>query len=399
MSSVLSLFSKIVLTSKTIAQSKTPDAPTTRRRSAPEGSGPLRPTPAPYLSQQNLLSDVVRVSETDNSIITRRPSTVMKKPSIFQRYKIVQRIGEGQFGEVFAVKVIRQQQGNDDDEMHHQFATGMKASSSEDKFYACKIIDIATSTTASPGQDETFLDDVMQEISMMLESTHPNVQNLVDFSIENNKAYIVSSLCRGGDLAQALKLRGCLCEEDAKAVMAGILRGLSYLHSRGIAHRDIKLENILLSNSSHDMSDVKIIDMGLAKKVSGFNATPGGAIDTLCGTPFYIAPELIKTTLMKAAGITPPDDMARFVGTPADMWSCGVILYSLLSGYLPFDTDGKESMIHLFEDINNAAYDFSDPVWSMVSGEALSLVESLLQVDPSKRLTAEEALRHPWMAI
>ena len=293
-------------------------------------------------------------------------------------------IGKGQFGEVFAV---RAREGT----AAHQSDTTGKA---KDNLYACKIIQLATTSNPREDDRETLLEDVLQEIRMMVECKHPNVQDLVDVSVENDKVYIVSSLCRGGDLAQALQLRGCLCEEDAKTVMAGIFRGLSYLHSRGVVHRDIKLENILLSKGSHDMSNVKIIDMGFAKKLSGSDATSEGeALNTVCGTPLYIAPELVRPTLESGKR----HDKARF-GTQADMWSCGVILYSLLSGCLPFHTDGKQSMIELFEDIEGAFYDFSDPVWSIVSDEALSLIEGLLEVDPCKRLTAEEALRHPWMA-
>ena len=378
-----------------------------RRRSAPDGSGtprhrnvvahPAVPA-APNLShqQQNLpWDDNARASDCQDSAAndstTRRSSSKSQGPSIFEKYKVLKRIGNGQFGEVFAVKA--RHQGTAADAHHHQSSETAATEKAKDNLYACKVINIATSTSHR-SEDDTLLEEVFQEIGVMLESSHPNVQDLVDFSVENDKVYIVSSLCRGGDLAQALELRGCLCEEDAKAVMAGILRGLSYLHSRGIVHRDIKLENILLSKSSHDMSNVKIIDMGFAKKLSGSKATCDEVFNTVCGTPLYIAPELVRPR--RKAGTR--QVVARF-GTPADMWSCGVVLYGLLSGCLPFHADdGKANIKELFEDIANAAYDFSDPVWSMVSDEALSLIEGLLEVDPSKRLTAEEALRHPWMA-
>ena len=106
------------------------------------------------------------------------------------------------------------------------------------------------------------LDDLVNEVHLLMESTgHPNVQDLVDFSIDQQHVCIVSSLCRGGDLNQALELRGSLCEEDAKSVMGGLLRGVSFLHSRGVVHRDLKMENILLVDSRHDLSKVKIIDV------------------------------------------------------------------------------------------------------------------------------------------
>jgi len=226
---------------------------------------------------------------------------------------------------------------------------------------------------------------------------HPNVQDLVDFAVEDNKAYIVSSLCRGGDLSQALDMRGCLCEEDAKNIMAGVLSGLAHLHSHGIVHRDIKLENILLTDSEHDMSKVKIIDMGFAKRLMACPIARTRYPETYnstCGTPMYMAPEIVRSTV-KTGKL---QAMARY-GTQADMWSCGVVLYRLLSGYPPFNAeDGHTDMLGLLlKGIVNSAYDFSDPVWETVTGEALSMIKCLLEADPEKRLTAEEALCHPWM--
>ena len=346
-----------------MVQPKDPSALNARRQSAPARS------------QSQSVSD----GASPKSPSTSSRSSKAPRPVIFDKYKCVKLIGKGQFGEVFAVKAREGTAAHKPD-----------SGKAKDNLFACKIIQLSDSS--NPAEDETLLKDVLQEVRMMLDCKHPNVQDLVDVSVENNRVYIVSSLCRGGDLAQALQLRGCLCEEDAKAVMTGIFSGLSYLHSRGIVHRDIKLENVLLSKSSHDMSNVKIIDMGFAKKLSGSIATHGEALNTVCGTPLYIAPELVRPTLESGRRRC----KARF-GTQADMWSCGVILYSLLSGCLPFHTDGKRSMIELFEDIESASYDFSDPVWSIVSDDALSLIEGLLEIDPSKRLTAEEALRHPWM--
>ena len=317
-----------------------------------------------------------------------RPFLGRHSPKIFEKYKPLKPIGRGQYGTVFAVE--------------ERIPAKLPAVSGDKKdkprVYACKIVDIVTPAGVDddPLSLKTRLEDVMNEIEMMSSSTsgsHPNVQDLIDFAIEEDKAYIVSSLCRGGDLAQALEMRGCLCEEDARNVMSGMLDGLAHLHSRGVVHRDLKLENVLLTNSKHDMSQVKIIDMGYAKHLAPPGSSPcADAMNSVCGTPLYIAPELVRPSVQKGK----LQRKARY-GTQADMWSCGVIMYCLLSGYSPFDAAGRMSMWELFEDIQNAAYDFSDPVWQTVSGDALAMIEGLLEVDPAKRLTAEQALRHPWM--
>ena len=321
-----------------------------------------------------------------------RSSLGHHRPKIFDKYKVLEVLGKGQFGTVFAVE---ERYPAKRPAPVGKWAKKRNVSNKEKpRVFACKVVDVRAVNAAGNDSktNDSRLEDIMKEIEMMigLGSDHPNVQGLIDFVIEDDKAYIVSSLCRGGDLAQALDMRGCLCEEDARNVMAGIFNGLSHLHSLGVMHRDIKLENILLTDSKHDMSKVKIIDMGFAKHL----ATPHAeALNTVCGTPLYIAPELVRSTVQ-----TRQAHKKALYGTQADMWSCGVILYCLLSGYPPFDPSGCASIFEMFEDIEQAAYDFWDPVWETVSGEAMSMIESLLEPDPTRRLTAEEALCHPWMA-
>jgi len=318
-----------------------------------------------------------------------------RRPRIFDKYKPLKTLGKGQYGTVFAVEERLA--------LEHLPAlvndgqTAVRVTPEQKKhhrMYACKVIDI--SRHGSDGTDSASrLADVENEVKILINhgGGHPNVQDLVDFVVEDDKAYIVSSLCRGGDLAHALELRGCLCEEDARNAMEGILNGLAHLHSHGVAHRDIKLENILLTDSKHDMSKLKIIDMGFAKNLACPDAAHcADALNTVCGTPMYIAPELIRPTVETREIQT----KARY-GTQADMWSCGIVLFYLLSGYPPFDASVCTNMLQLFEDIKDAAFDFSDPVWETISDEALAMIECLLESDPSKRLTAEEALRHPWM--
>ena len=308
-------------------------------------------------------------------------------PKIFEKYKPLNSIGKGQYGTVFVVEARSPAQ------LSAPLSLGDKKDSGRRR-YACKIVDLAIPADVVVDDEHCLRNRILKNVVNEIETvssigSHPNVQDLIEFVVEDDKAYIISSLCRGGDLAQALEMRGCLCEEDAKNVMSGILNGLAHLHSRGVVHRDIKLENILLTDSKHDMSKVKIIDMGFAKHL----ATPHAeALNTVCGTPLYLAPELIEHTVQTGT----VQSKARY-GTQADMWSCGVIMYRLLSGYPPFDVAGCTNMLELFEDIQNAAYDFSDPVWETVSCDALNMLECLLEADPARRLTAEQALHDPWM--
>ena len=335
-----------------------------------------------------------------------RPFLGHRRPKIFDKYKPVKSIGKGQYGTVFQVverrdsssATMMSSSSDDDDEMTTRRSTEMKK---KPQAFACKVVDLTSRDDVDDADNSATavqcrIKEVMNEIAMMAGpgAGHPNVQGIVDYAVEDDKAYIVSSLCRGGDLAQALEMRGCLCEEDARNVIAGILRGLAHLHSRGVAHRDIKLENILLTDSKHDMSKVKIIDMGFAKQLVNRNATPNAeAFNTVCGTPMYIAPEMIRPTVLTGE----IQSEARY-GTQADMWSCGIVLFCLLSGCPPFEATANTTMFDLFSDIEKADYDFWDPVWETVSEDALAMIEALLEADPSKRLTAEEALRHPWMS-
>ena len=326
-----------------------------------------------------------------------RPFLGHRKPKIFEKYKPLKEIGKGVFGQVFAVeeryiasRVTDETDGNLNAAWHHV----SREMTRQARIFACKVIDIAPK---QQGKQTSPLEGVMNEIQMMVDigGGHPNVQDLVDFVVEDDKAYIVSSLCQGGDLAQALEMRGCLCEEDARNVTAGIINGLAHLHYRGVAHRDIKLENVLLCDSKHDFSKVKIIDMGFAKQLASQDASPyAEALHTVCGTPIYIAPEMLQPTLR--TGVIQAE--ARY-GTQADMWSTGIILYYLLSGYPPFDITGGQTVMDVFQEIEKASFDFEDPVWETVSDDAMDLIECLLEPDPAMRLTAKEALRHPWISV
>lgn len=216
-----------------------------------------------------------------------------------------------------------------------------------------------------------------REIQVLLKVDHPNCIKLHDVYITPRKVYIVTELVTGGELLDRVTEKGNYTERDASNIIRQILEGVSYLHSQGIVHRDLKLENMVMLNERDD-SPVKIADFGLSKFFS-----PETVLSTMCGSPQYVAPEVLGV-----------GDGLKEYSPAVDMWSVGVILFILLSGYSPFDDDNDAV---LFEKIKSGNYDADDPIWDNISPEAKDIVAKLLTVDSGKRLTAEQALQHPWV--
>ena len=140
----------------------------------------------------------------------------------------------------------------------------------------------------------------------------------------------------------------------------------------------------------NDLSKVRIIDFGFSKRLLDGCDQSAEAMHTICGTPLYISPEMLS-------GFGDEKGNISKYGTEVDIWACGVILYALLSGCTPFTTANKASILELFDDIRGGHFNFDDPCWEMVSPQATDLIEGMLTVDPAARLTAEEALKHPWL--
>ncbi|PNH00490.1 Calcium/calmodulin-dependent protein kinase type 1D, partial [Tetrabaena socialis] len=183
--------------------------------------------------------------------------------------------------------------------------------------------------------------------------------------------------CPGCLAADRVTEKGNYTEKDASALIRQILSGVAYLHKQGIVHRDLKLENMVMLNERDD-SPVKIADFGLSKFFS-----PETVLSTMCGSPQYVAPEVLGV-----------GDGLKEYSPAVDMWSVGVILFILLSGYSPFDDDNDAV---LFEKIKKGNYDADDPIWENISPEAKDVVAKLLTVDSNKRLTADQAMAHPWV--
>ena len=293
-----------------------------------------------------------------------KPSPLKSRPDILDAYRPIREIGKGAFGTVYAVEE-------------------RNPTSKHKKVFACKILQ------TDDGDEKANLPSFLNEVELMMANNgHPNLQDLVDFAIEGDKAVIISTMCYGGDLKMALEKYGKLSEKQARAVMSGVFRGLSHLHSQGIAHRDVKLDNILMVDKG-DLCSVKIIDMGFAKKLHS-QAECDEALHTVCGTPLYIAPELIHKS--RDGQI----DRKAGYDIKVDMWACGIIMFTLLSGIPPFSVDRNKSIYELFDEIKRGKFVFDDYEWKGVSESAKDLITSLLNVDPKKRTGASSALRHAW---
>jgi len=185
--------------------------------------------------------------------------------------------------------------------------------------------------------------------------------------------FLVMERMSGGELFDRVVEKAYYNEKEARDVCKILLEAVGYCHANNVAHRDLKPENLLLV-SEHDDGRVKIADFGFAKRV-----TEPNSLSTQCGTPGYVAPEILE---------------GHLYDEKADMWSIGVILYILLGGYPPFIENDQRK---LFRKIRKGDYEFHDEYWNPVSTEAKNLIASLLTVKPSRRLSAHEALQNPWI--
>lgn len=219
-------------------------------------------------------------------------------------------------------------------------------------------------------EDEAAL---LDEVGILKELRHAHIIRLYDFFEEPSTYYLVMERMRGGELFDRIVAKAYYNEKEARDTCLIVLQAVGYCHTNRVAHRDLKPENLLLLSEDDDTS-VKIADFGFAKRVLEPNS-----LSTQCGTPGYVAPEILEGTLYDER---------------ADMWSVGVILYILLGGYPPFIESTQRD---LFRKIRKGEYEFHEEYWGTVSSEAKDLISNLLMVDIKKRLTAEQALQNAWI--
>uniref|UniRef100_A0A1A7WDF6 Protein serine kinase H1 n=4 Tax=Nothobranchiidae TaxID=405002 RepID=A0A1A7WDF6_9TELE len=264
-------------------------------------------------------------------------------PRVTAKYEIKALIGRGSFSRVFRVEHRSTRQP-----------------------YAIKMIE----TRYRAGREVCE-----SELCVLHRVRHTNIIQLMEVFETAERVYMVMELATGGELFDRIIARGSFTERDATRVLQMVLDGVKYLHALGITHRDLKPENLLYYHPGAD-SKIIITDFGLAssrKKGDEF------MMKTTCGTPEYIAPEIL---------------VRKPYTNAVDMWAMGVISYILLSGTMPFEDDNR---MRLYRQILKGKYSFSGEPWPSVSNLAKDFVERVLTVDPSERLTAGQALKHPWI--
>uniref|UniRef100_A0AAQ4S744 calcium/calmodulin-dependent protein kinase n=1 Tax=Gasterosteus aculeatus aculeatus TaxID=481459 RepID=A0AAQ4S744_GASAC len=235
--------------------------------------------------------------------------------------------------------------------------------------YAAKIIN----TKKLSARDHQKLD---REARICRLLKHPNIVRLHDSISEELHHYLIFDLVTGGELFEDIVAREYYSEADASHCIQQILEAVLHCHQMGVVHRDLKPENLLLASKSKGAA-VKLADFGLAIEVEGDQQAWFG----FAGTPGYLSPEVLRKDPY---------------GKAVDLWACGVILYILLVGYPPF---WDEDQHRLYQQIKAGAYDFPSPEWDTVTPEAKDLINKMLTINPSKRITAAEALKHPWISV
>lgn len=260
-------------------------------------------------------------------------------------YIVTSTLGQGTFGKV---KLAQHQE------------TGIE--------YAIKILD-----KSDIKANELTL-NVRREIAIMKALNHRNIVNLREVLSSKSKLYIVMDLVRGGELFEQIERRGELDTKLARKYFQQLVDGIDYCHRRGVCHRDLKPENLLVDENG----TLKITDFGVSSMKGGVSGSD--LLYTACGTPYYCAPEIINGA----------ED--GYSGVKIDAWSCGIILYLLLTGTLPFQ---NEDMTKLYEQINRCQVDY--PHW--MSDDAKDLISHLLTKDPIARFSLEDVKKHPWFIV
>ncbi|CAG9330886.1 unnamed protein product [Blepharisma stoltei] len=221
-------------------------------------------------------------------------------------------------------------------------------------------------------RNESEREMIYNEVNLLSKLDHPNILKIYEFYHDDKNYYIITEFCSGGELFEKIIQDGNLSEGLAASYMRQLLSVLVYLHDRHIVHRDIKPENLLLNSSGPD-SHLKVIDFGTAQI-----CRPGEKLHSRFGTPYYVAPEVLRMRYDEKC----------------DIWSAGVNMYILLSGIPPF---GGSSDHEILLKVKNGRHSFPSPQWDSISFEAKDLIEKMLEIDPDRRVSAREALAHPWL--
>uniref|UniRef100_A0A8K9XPE7 non-specific serine/threonine protein kinase n=1 Tax=Oncorhynchus mykiss TaxID=8022 RepID=A0A8K9XPE7_ONCMY len=221
--------------------------------------------------------------------------------------------------------------------------------------------------------------DPTEEVEILLRyGQHPNVITLKDVFDDGRTVYLVTELMKGGELLDKILRQKFFSEREASAVLYTITKTVEYLHVQGVVHRDLKPSNILYVDESGNAESIRICDFGFAKQLRAEN----GLLMTPCYTANFVAPEVLKKQGYDAA---------------CDIWSLGVLLYTMLTGFTPFANGLEDTPEEILARIGSGKFSLTGGYWNSVSAEAKELVSKMLHVDPHQRLTAGQVLRHPWV--
>uniref|UniRef100_A0A4W3H1X3 Ribosomal protein S6 kinase n=1 Tax=Callorhinchus milii TaxID=7868 RepID=A0A4W3H1X3_CALMI len=221
--------------------------------------------------------------------------------------------------------------------------------------------------------------DPSEEIQILLRyGQHPNIITLKDVYDDGKYLYLVMELMRGGELLDRILKQKCFSEREASAVLYTITKTVEYLHSQGVVHRDLKPSNILYVDDSGNSDSIRICDFGFAKQLRAEN----GLLMTPCYTANFVAPEVLKRQGYDAA---------------CDIWSLGILLYTMLAGFTPFANGPDDTPEEILARIGSGKYALTGGNWDTVSDAAKDMVSKMLHVDPHQRHTAMQVLRHPWI--
>jgi len=240
--------------------------------------------------------------------------------------------------------------------------------------FAAKIIDVSEELVDSDGL--SLREQTVREVNILrLVAGHDNIIQLVDMFESVTYIFLIFELCVNGELFDHLNSVVTLSEKRARRIMKQVCEAVRHCHRRGVVHRDIKPENILLDQNYN----IKLTDFGFAKVLQ-----PRERLHEVCGTPGYLAPELLRAGMVEAAACSG-------YGQGVDVWACGVVLYTLLAGFPPF---WHRKQLMLIRQIMEGRYSFASPEWTSVSDTAKLLISRMLTVEPEERPSIEDCLEH-----
>uniref|UniRef100_A0A1D1YTY0 non-specific serine/threonine protein kinase n=1 Tax=Anthurium amnicola TaxID=1678845 RepID=A0A1D1YTY0_9ARAE len=312
---------------------------------------PVTPAPGRFSPSSSSLTQQRRQGSTLPGSLSKQRSSgqmgsILRKPmcDVTTLYTLEKELGRGQFGITYLCV---------------EKSTGAK--------YACKSVSKRKLASKSD------VEDMRREVAILQHLTgQPNVVEFKGAYEDERSVHVVMELCGGGELFDRIVAKGSYSEREAARVCRSVVNVVHVCHFMGVMHRDLKPENFLLV-SNHEKSEIKATDFGLSVFIE-----PGKAYKEIVGSAYYVAPEVLR----------------RSYGKEIDVWSAGVILYILLCGVPPFWADTEKG---IFDAILQGDIDLQSNPWPSISDNAKDLVRKMLAQDPKKRITAAQALEHPWL--